>query len=204
MSHNYEFKSTIELYFSYYLEELQDNGYIDWWGYESSTYDLSESVSLPYKQYLKSGKIKDKLEHVMHKASITADFTIEWLEKAKNVFYLDVNEPIDYMSSVRDIPFRVNGNLVSEVEIKGSSERTTSSSVSFPYKQKWCYQLYKVYIQKIKPIHPTKGLLFGDTFTPKKVIKEEVYKRDCKWGKKGESKLKYEIKTLDEFIKNNT
>jgi hypothetical protein len=137
----------------------------------------------------------------MRKASITSDFTIKWSERAKNVFYLDVTEPIN--SLIRYIPFRVDDpkERISQVETKGSSERTTSSSISFPYKQKWCYQLHNVYIQKIKPFHPLKGLLFGDTFTPKEVIKLERYKRDCKYGKKGNSKIKYDIKTLEEYVK---
>ncbi len=199
-----QFKSTIEEYFSYYLNELKDNGFIEWWKYESNTYNLSDSISSIYLQYDKKGNIKEKSESLMREASITSDFTIKWLEKAKNVFYLDRTEPIHYMSRIKQIPFRVDNIIdkISQVEIKGSSEASTSSSVSFPYKQKWCYQMYNIYIQKIKPFHPTKGLLFEETFTPLKVMEYEIYKRDCKWGKAGTSKIKYKNITIEQFLQN--
>ena len=199
-----KFKSTEEEYFSYYLEDLKEAGYIEWWGYEVSTYILSEPLSLGYLQLDKKGNIKAKMEHLLREATITSDFTIKWLEKAKNVFYLDYSEEIN--CNVKDIPFRVDSifDKTSQVEVKGSMEFNTTSSISFPYKQKWCYQLHKVYIQKIKPYHQKDGLLFDKTFTPKKVIELEVYARDCKFGKKGQSKLKYNVKTLKQYAEENT
>jgi|GEM_PF-2407877 hypothetical protein len=196
-----KFKSQVEEYFSYYLEELQETGYIREWSYESDTFDLSESVSEPYLQQGKY-KVLEKAEHLLHKASITADFTVVWTDKAKNIFYLDRGEPID--CNAKDIPFRINnmGAPTSYIEVKGSHEANTSSSISFPYKQKWLYDKDDIYIQKIKPFAPkTKsGILFQSTFTPKKVIDIERYARDCKYGRKGDSKLKYNYKTLNQFL----
>ena len=197
-----KFKSQVEEYFSYYLEELQETGYIDEWFYENDTFELSESVSEPY---LLQGKYKilEKTEHLLHKASITADFTIVWTDKAKNIFYLDRRVPIN--CNIKDIPFRIGdgaNNSISYIEVKGSSEAKTSSSISFPYKQKWLYFKYGIYIQKVKPFAPKRksGILFQTTFTPKKVIDIERYVRDCKYGRQGESKIKYDYRTLNQFI----
>ena len=199
----YNFKSQVEEYFSYYLEELQEAGYISEWFYENDTFDLSDSISEPY---LLQGKYKilEKTEHLLHKASITADFTIVWTDKAKNIFYLDRRVPIN--CKVKDIHFRLDDGVVDEptsyIEVKGSHEANTSSSVSFPYKQKWLYFKYGIYIQKIKPFapKPKSNILFQSTFTPKKVIDIERYVRDCKYGRQGESKLKYDYRTLNQFI----
>jgi hypothetical protein len=197
------FKSQIEEYFSYYLEELQEAGYVREWFYENDTFELSESV---YEPYLQQGKYKvlEKTEHLLHKASITADFTIVWTDKAKNIFYLDKRIPIN--CNVKDIPFRVNNmdQLISYIEVKGSHEANTSSSVSFPYKQKWLYDKEGIFIQKIKPFAPKSksGILFQSTFTPKKVIAIERYIRDCKFGRQGDSKLKYDYQTLNQFLYN--
>jgi len=198
---NNKFKSQVEEYFSYYLEELQEAGYISEWFYENDTFDLSDSISKPY---LLQGKYKvlEKTEHLLHKASITADFTIIWADKAKNIFYLDRGIPIN--CNVKDIPFRINNmeEPTSYIEVKGSHEANTSSSISFPYKQKWLYNSNDIYVQKIKPFapKPKSNILFQNTFTPKKVIDIERYIRDCKYGRKGESKLKYDYKTLNQFI----
>jgi hypothetical protein len=195
----YNFKSKEEEYFSYYLDELKLAGYIDEWYYEKDTFNLSESVSLPYLTFSRK-KIIEKYEFILHKASITADFTIRWNKKAENIFYLNPVIPIVF--KIKDIPFRINSQDVSYVEIKAEYEGNTSSSISFPYKQKWLYSKYGIYIQKIRPFSytKTKGILFQNTFTPEIVIGKEIYYKNCKGGKTGESKLKYNIKSLKNFI----
>jgi hypothetical protein len=174
------FKSNIEEYFSYYLEELKDRGFIKEWFYEKDTFDLSESIS---KVYLEAGKKKSlkKSENLMHKASITADFTIIWDNSAENIFYLNREKPISV--KIKRIPFRLSYNdykLESLVETKGSFESTTSSSISFPYKQKWLYFISRIFIQKVRPFKNSiqSDILFQNTFTPKKVINSELYRRN--------------------------
>ena len=194
------FKSLEELYFSYYLEELKEAGYIKSWRYEISKFQLTEPYIRTYLKQLKT-KIVEKEEFLLHGSSITADFTILWTEKAKNIFYLDNYYAI---KDIKSIPFRLGelGIKTSYIEIKPTNESKTSSSISFPYKQKFCLNEYGIYIQKIKPFDSKKKCLFSDTFTPNDVIKSQIYLKDCKYGKKGDSKIKYEIKTLNEFIKN--
>ena len=51
----YEMKSIVELYFSYYLDELQEAGFIKDWEYETFTFQLAEPVKYFYlkKKYSK-------------------------------------------------------------------------------------------------------------------------------------------------------
>lgn len=208
---DYDFKSREEEYFSYYLEELKQAGFVKDWGYEVNTFTLSEPVVNYYYKNVR-GKTVVKSEHLLREASITADFSILWDKKAENIFYLNTEVPIK--GSVRDIPFRVNTTVeedgeqkfISYVEIKAYYEKNTSSSISFPYKQKWLYDKTGIYIQKIKPFSPKKSkradTLFNLTFTPRKVINLEVYRRNTSKNRIGESKLNYDVKTLNEFLFN--
>jgi len=199
-----DFKSDIEFYFHLYCKELEVAGFIKEYFYEANTFDLCEPYS---RKYLVQGKNKviEKEEFLLHKSSITADFTIFWTEKARNIFYLDVTIPIIVLA--KTIPFRLakedGYKLATFVETKGMSESSTSSSVSFPLKQKQLVKDKQIFIQKIKPFSPINGSnsLFEATFTPRKVVDLEIYKRDCKWGKKGQSKIKYKIVTLEQFLK---
>lgn len=199
-----DFKSTIEYYFYLYCLELKKYGFIEKIGYEVSTYSLCDPYERTYLQELKS-KVVKKTENLLRKSSITADFSIKWTTKAKNIFYLDTSCPIK--GKVKDIPFRLytedSDNIISLIETKGMNESTTSSSISFVIKQKQCQKDHNVYIQKIRPYwsKPKSDILFQNTFTPREVLKLEVYKRDCKWGKKGESKIKYPVIILKSFLK---
>lgn len=195
-----EFKSKEEQYFYYYCLELKETGFIKNVFYEKATFNLCAPYSRSYLQKTARG-VKEMSESLLEKSSLTADFTIEWAEQAKNIFYLDSSTPIS--CKVKDIPFRLCSPdvLISHIETKAVHEFGTSSSISFPYKQKQVLKDYSIYIQKIKPFS-AKGekCLFEKTFTPKMVIAEEVYQVNTKQGKKGESKLRYEVKTLEEFL----
>jgi hypothetical protein len=198
----YIYKSFIELYFSFYLTELQKSGFIEEWWYERDKFDLSEPVKWRYSKQLKKGIVEAE-EHILQASSITPDFTVHWANKSNNIFFLDSMNPI---TNVKIVPFRLgfttrnikllSQELYSFIETKGNSESSTSSSISFPYKCKWCYQKHGVYIQKIKPLQ-----LFQTTFTPDKVCEIEHYKRDCRFGTKNSSKLKYIPKSLQEYLK---
>jgi len=127
--------------------------------------------------------------------SYQPDFDIKWSKKALNVLYLDREVPIT--NKISSIPFRLakNDTLISLIETKPNNESKLSSSTEFPIHQKWVYQKYGYYIQKIKPY-----ILFEDTFTPKEVISSEIYNNNTRFGNKGASKLKYKPKSLKEWL----
>jgi len=201
------FKSFIELYFAYYLQELQDSGYIKEWAYEKLCFILTEPYSRQYKKQLKS-KVKTEEEFLLSKSSIQEDFYIEWDKKAENIFYLNPNIPIK--KPVKKIPFRlstkdVSNKLITLVETKGFNSSAVSSNTSFPYKQKFLLYKEGLYIQKVYPFSykKSKKTLFRDTFMPDRVLQSETYINTTVYGKKGDSKIKYPVKTLSEFIKLN-
>lgn len=206
----YEFKSKEELYFSYYLEELKDNGFVHSWYYETTSFTLTPKVTRTYKKQMKT-KVKDVEEFLLHPSSITADFTVIWNNKAVNIFISDPEIPV---KDINLIPFRVSYHkrvvkYISLVDVKTiRTFRANTSDISFPYKQKFAFMIHSAYIQKIKPfhLHEKPSSLFVETFTPKKVVDSEKYVKNSLHGKKGDSKLKYTPRSLTEFllkIKNN-
>jgi hypothetical protein len=204
---NYKLKSFLEYYFALWLNELVELGYVDKWTYEETTYPLFEGLKLPYKKQMAT-KVKDSEEHIFAKASYTEDFSIFWNNSSKNIFYLDPS--IATTELIKDIPFRlcnplILDYLVSHVDVKSTNASTTSSSVSQPYKAKWVYDKYGILIHKIYPFSlgkvDYKKTLFYKTFIPKEVLKLEVYKRDSKWGKKNASKIKFETRSLESYLK---
>lgn len=197
-----EYKSNLEYFYALYLEELKEVGFVKEFSYETLTYDLSGQINVPYKKQLKT-KIKDDEEFLMHKCTYTPDFQVEWTKKARNVFYLDRNTPID--CGVKDIPFRLvnnSGSLKSSIEVKPMNESKLDSSKEFPSMQKWVFQKHGDYVQKIKPFdNRGKKCLFEISFTPKKVVDSEVYRVNCAGGKIGDSKIRFKTRTIDEYLK---
>ena len=200
----YKLRSFLEYYFGLWLNELQEQNFINKWTYEDVTFPLFEGLKLPYKKRLKY-KIKDEIEHIFDVASFTEDFCIHWNISSENLFYLNPEVPIS--GNVSDIPFRLgNGkDLISYIDVKSTNASTTSSSVSYPYKAKWVYQKYGILIHKIYPFSlgktDYKKCLFYQTFFPKKVVEEQFYVKSGSWGKAGTSKIKFPIKTLEEYLK---
>lgn len=201
---NYKFRSFLEYYFALWLNELQERDYIKKWTYEETTFPLFDGLKLPYLKKLKTkNKIVD--EHIFDVASFTEDFCIYWEFKSENIFYL--NHAIPVTKNVSEIPFRLGDGktLITYVDVKSTNASTTSSSVSYPYKAKWVYQKYGILIHKIYPFSlgktDYKKCLFYQTFFPKKVIEEQVYIKSGKWGRVGDSKLKFPVKTVDEYLK---
>lgn len=196
-----EFKSLEELYFSYYCDELIESGFAEKAVYEEVTFNLSGPVKFESIKQLKT-KAKTVVNHLLHGSSCTADFSILWTPKALGIFAHDISKST--AADIPKIPFMFVGNsshLISHVEIKAENESSTSSSVSFPYKQKWVFQRYSVLVQKIQPFGKKKtDTLFRKTFYPKAVLANEVYKVNCAGGRVGESKIKHKTKTIEEFL----
>ena len=101
------------------------------------------------------------------------------------------------------VPFKAanSDEPYSYIDVKGESVgRNNSSAITFPINQKYVMQQFDVFIQKITVSLSEKGI-FAKTFTPRQVIIDEVYKVNCKTGKIGESKIKYQPVLLEQFLK---
>ena len=194
----YKYKNDEEKYFSYYLDELLDKGLITHFSYEEETFTLAEDVRFHYtkKTQLKTKlKIENKEKSLLKPITYTPDFIITGLNPN--------GYPFSSLTLEKNIPiFLLSGDEVrTYVDVKGTfAGRTNSTQYTFPIKQKWMYQKYGIYTNKIIPYK-----LFEQTFTPKKVMEAEVYKRDIpKRGiKMGDTKLKYELKTIEQWMKEN-
>ena len=209
MSKEYKYKdwnldSYLEVYFCYYMQELKDRGYIEEFRQHDKTWDLTPKFTRKYLKQLKT-KVNEEEYFVCHPSTYTADFNILWTKKAANILYLDPSKPV---TNITNIPFRLSstdGSLWTHVEIKSINESTTSSSISFVIIQKVVMDKYNCFVQKVQPFAVTKPAykkcLFYQTFFPKKVIDEQFYVKSGSWGKAGESKIKFPIKTVDEYLK---
>lgn len=190
-----KYKNKEETYFSYYLDELSDNDIISSYTYEEETFELSGDILFSYvkETQLKTKVNRKKIEKSLLKpCTYTPDFIIEFYTYRKGF--------IDYLNGV-DNPTLIASNLDGRcyIDVKGIfAGRTNSTQYTFPLKQKWIYQKYGIYTNKVVP-----EKLFANTFTPQKVINEEVYKRDIpKRGiKAGDTKLKYKVVTIKEWLK---
>lgn len=195
-----KYKNNEELYFSYYLDELKEQGLIESYEYEPESFLLSDEITFNYTKttVLKTKtKVENKTKALLHKHSYTPDFVIKPSSKGNGINIFGWN--------LEEFPLFITSGKVGEyarsyIDVKGAFSKNLSTSVTFPLNQKWMYQKYGIYVQKIKPFD-----LFKQTFMPKLVIEEMKYKRDyIKKGKllakKGDSKLDYKPKTIKEWI----
>ena len=187
-----KYKNKEELYFSYYLDELIEHKFITNYSYEEETFELLEDVKYAYRKYTQlKTKVKKQtiVKSLLKPCTYTPDFVIIADKPLEGFFNIIANNPI----------FISTDDLKCYVDVKGLfAGRTNSTQYTFPLKQKWMYQKYGIYTNKVVP-----EKLFAKTFTPKKVIEEEVIKRDnIKKGiKKRDSKLKFKVRTIEEYLK---
>jgi len=191
-----KYKNKEELYFSYYLDELKKAGIIESYTYEEETFELSEDIKYSYNKVTKlKTKVKTEIKEksLLKPCTYTPDFIIKMSISGRILGFMNRLEGMDNST------FKMSGpEPKCYIDVKGVfAGRTNSTQYTFPLKQKWMYQKYGIYTNKIVP-----DKLFAQTFTPYKVIQEEVYRTNIpKRGiKKGDTKLKYQIITINEWL----
>lgn len=178
--HNYA--SDEEWYFSWYLQELIDAGFIDKTIYQPEAYNLSGKHTYHVES---NGRKKAKDFHLMKKHIYTADWKIHWDKKALGVFIPMPHEKF------KDTGFFANG-LYSVIDIKGMfAGRNNTSAATFPLNQKWVYQMFGDFVQKVIPIK-----LFESTFVPQRYLLTD--------RKTQKRKIKFIPKTLEEYVQSKT
>jgi hypothetical protein len=220
------YDSTLELYFSFWLDELKEAGYVLDYHYEPETIEITSKKEY---YFLKNNKYNPKI--YINDLKYTPDFLIKWDLKAHNIFYQNFIKYIIFTNcNIHDMPNNVMHTIdykqltapliaqncytyaISSVEIKPEFD-LGGKEARFKIIQKVLLEYKNIYINLINPfdyrIKTDKATkkktriengFFFRTWTPKKVIELEVFKRDCKRGKKGESMLKYQVRTLEEFL----
>ena len=203
-----EFQSNEEKWFSYYISELKNAGYIKEAVYQPEPFELSPDL---FAHVFERGKKENKFVEIKltREAVYTADWLIEWDRIALGVVAWHCGGVYDkgffpYRKAHKDkfIPFfafTLDNKLVSYVDVKGTFSGAHGLS-KFSLQQKWLLNVYEIFVQKIVVSLDEKGI-FARTFTPRQVIIDEVYKKDSKFGKKGQSKLKYEPLLFEKWKK---
>ena len=124
-------------------------------------------------------------KRLIREHSYTPDFRIIWAKKANGVFYASIYGQAYLIST----PFITTAANVGFVEIKPAFSRFNSQR-EFSINQKWLYQRYGTFCQKII-IANKKNSLFDTTFTPAKYLLTEKTKKL--------RKLNYRPRTLSEY-----
>jgi len=182
-----EHDSKEEIYFSWYLNELQECGIVERYDYQEYDYLLSYRVKVTQEVQLKT---KKKYIHraLLREQTYSPDFVIRFKEgPCLNRFV----ENYDYQNITRlpkSIPFLCfSKSYTSIVDIKPIFERQSSRKRAFSLIQSWLYQKDHVYVQPI--IYQN---LFAMTFTPERFL----------WTDGGgmRRKIGFNVRSLTEYL----
>jgi hypothetical protein len=159
----YEFDSNEEIHFSWYLKQLLDNNIITDWSYHPKPFLLSDRIVRVYNKILKT-KTVSKDSVILNDHQYQADFLIHWNPQWKGKFFMNIHE-LDGLH--RDFAFIANkSSNFSVIDVKGSfAGPHNNSAITFPLDQKWVWQKYGIYVQKIVP-----KKLFVETFVPHRYL----------------------------------
>lgn len=202
------YRSNEEIYFSWWLDELKEAGYVESYAYENRKLVLMNEVKIPWFEQKKTG-VKEREHHLFSETTYTPDFEITWDKKALGIFCSGApgNKRPFFMGADCSL---VADHAISIVDVKGDHSQGASrgnfSQYSFPYKQKMAWENLRIYVQKVVPIK-----LFRETFVPQRYFMTDGGKQERKLTSltnpksKGKKKPKnpktYKARTLDEFIK---
>lgn len=178
-----------ELYIEWYLQELKEAGYILHYEYQPETYLLS-----PVQKYTETVLLKTKTridEHsILQPHSYTPDYRIFWNSSAIGVFCKILKHSKETLGIHKNAHFwaQLNGAgmPVSIIDVKPMFDMQNMTRL-FVINQKWVYDKYDVYVQKVMHEH-----LFAKTFCPFRFTKTNKSMRD--------RKLKFKPVTLFEFL----
>lgn len=184
----HEYDSDEELYFVWWLQELKSAGYIESWKYHPKPFPLSDKVYIHWQKELKT-KNKKMISTLLQEHNYQADFLIRWTEQSKDLFFAStLNQNILKYPFVAD-KIESGSYYRSIVDVKGTFNQNDAWR-RFSIDQKWVWQKFSIYVQKVIPIK-----LFQKSFTPIRFL-------DTNKSKKSR-KLNYKPISLFEFINLN-
>ncbi len=171
------YDSKEEVYFLWYLQELEAKGYIEKIEYHPKTYTLREKEYYHWIEELKTKK-KDRYGVLLEECTYTYDFHWLWNESVKGIFYENIG------SKKRLVYPFIAQRDVSCVDVKGgySKYNRGSNYREFVVKQKWLRAKYDVLVQPVEPLK-----LFAKTFTPERFLFTDMAakKRKINWEARG-------------------
>ena len=201
-------RNTIELYSEWYFQELKEQGFLIDWKREPETIVCADKHK---EDFLVRMKTKNKVGvfNLFQEIVYTYDYRLTWHEKARYIFYdvIDINDH-DRIFEHGRTPFIANydydekGNRmhVTDLDVKPTHSVVkfgkTSTSITFPIKQRMIFDKTGRYINKFVPIPMAgsgkKSSMFIKTFTPKRYLLTDA-------GLRGR-KIEFEVKDLNTFV----
>jgi hypothetical protein len=183
-----------ELYFLYWLQELEQIGIVTNIIEQPESMILTKSIDVDVLKKLKTKSITTK-RTLLRPWTYGADYVFEinenHIRKYRDVFQIISDLELPMPIFLTSIP----NTFYVDVKPEYRNPRQAMSDNKFPINQKMMWDKHSIYVNKIIP-----NKLFEKTFTPKNVILNEIYQKDTKHGRTGESKLKHTVRTLTEFV----
>lgn len=195
-----QFDSKEEQYYSWYLEELEEAGYINSW-VEAKTYPLGDKIINKYQEQFKT-KSKEKEQTILNGCEYTPDFEIKWNPKAAEIFFslfpkkekiaLNLLIAKDYWMILETDeepiikPSKDIDNYTSIIEIKASFDQNNMTRLN-GINRKWMYQKYSIFVNLVKVPE-----IFKDTFVPKRFLLTDSGKQ--------QRIIHFPTKTLEEYV----
>ncbi len=157
------FDSDEEMYFYWWLEELQEAGYIDSIEHHPMPYKLSDPVIGEYEKQLKT-KVKEETEELIKGHIYTPDFKIVWSEKAEGLFYEHIGS-LNRKKEKNSLKYLISTHgSRTIIEVKPLFDQNNMTRL-FKINQKWTYEKHAVFVNMIVP-----EKWFNKTFTPNRFL----------------------------------
>ena len=145
---NYGFDSQEEVWFSAWLHEAQEKGYVIYHKYHPSSFLLSVNQTYKVEKQLKT-KVKVIHKHLLRPHWYQTDFKVAFSKSFLESFKTKLYSTGEYYW----------------IDIKGVfAGRNNTSAVTFPLNQKWVYEKYNVFVNKVVPER-----FFKHTWVPQSV-----------------------------------
>lgn len=183
------FDSVGELHFSYWTDQLIQEGYIEQVVLQPEPYDLSSKLIKPYIKKMKRVSDKTMFQTIHQPHVYTPDVLIIWTEKAKGIFYITIED------TCKVLPHHLFANWqgfenrdvwATTIELKPSFDHQNMTRLA-SLNIKWVYEKYKHIIEMVKLPD-----FFKKTFTPDRyLLTDKSYVP---------RKLKYKPKNFNRFI----
>jgi hypothetical protein len=175
--------NSIELYFQWWLKEMTTAGYIKRFVREPETLIAAKTIEYGrLKRFKRKEKVVEKF-NLFPEVKYTYDYIIIWNDASEYLFYEEINkENIFQFGKPLFIATKEHvlqqEEIVSYVDVKPTANAAfggkVSSSISFPLKQRMCWENEGIYINKVIP-RPMGGAgykvaLFVKSFVPQRYL----------------------------------
>jgi len=180
----YDWDSKEEEYFFWYLQELDEAGYIERFKYQPKPFSLSDKVTFTWNKQLKTKK-KVMVKSLIQGHKYQADFLIIWKRKAAGIFFRESIEK-DILSYPFSLDLLLDNVYRSIVDVKGTFNQNDAWR-RFSIERKWVWQRYHINVEKIIP-----EKLFKETFTPQRYLTTDKSNKP--------RKIAWKVHTLAEYV----